>query len=179
VKLRGYRIELGEIESVMMQHPVVDQATVVVKKQDNNELLVGYYTADHQIESQEFKNYLLKKLPDFMVPAVFELIDHIPLTPNGKVNRKALENRKVNIVSSVEYIAPRNETEQQIADIWQELLHLDQIGVNDNFFELGGHSLLATRVISKLNKTFQTNLSVIHSKYCCSAFTCSRGSRRK
>ncbi|MBT4836028.1 MAG: amino acid adenylation domain-containing protein [Methylococcales bacterium] len=152
VKLRGLRIELGEIESILRQQSAVKDAVTIVK----DERLVAYVVLEtEEVKQSDLKKALRDRLPAYMVPHAFMLIDHIPLSPNGKVDRKALPEPDYTQDDEKEKVLPRNETETKIAEIWQEVLKLDQIGVYDNFFELGGHSLLATQLISRIRQTFQ------------------------
>lgn len=163
VKVRGFRIELGEIEAVLNQHPGV-QASVVVLRDDepNNQRLVAYGVPhpEQDITVDEVRGFLKQKLPDYMVPSAFVLLEALPLTPNGKVDRRALpslpEGQRPEL--NVGYVMPRTEMEQAVADIWQDILDIEQVGVYDNFFDLGGHSLLATQLISRYRQAFQVEL---------------------
>ncbi len=164
IKLRGFRIELGEIEAVLSQHPAVQHSVVMVREdQPGNQQLVGYIISDRKSMSVaeqersaeqnlvvELKRSLRQKLPDYMVPSLFMMLDAFPLTPNGKANRRALP--APTFERSEKAVAPRNETEQKLVEIWQALLGIQEIGIRDNFFELGGHSLLAVRMITEIGK---------------------------
>ena len=158
VKIRGYRIELGEIESVISQSGLVQQA-VVLAKEDNsgNKRLVGYVVPSGTFDKQAVQNYLGTKLPEYMVPGLWVELESIPLTANGKIDKKALPDPELTDMVN-EYVAPRNETEAKLAEIWQELLEVDEIGIEDNFFDLGGHSLLAIRLVSAVRKAFGAEL---------------------
>jgi len=158
VKIRGYRIELGEIESVLNQSEQVSQGVVLAKNDSNgNNRLVGYVVPEGLFDKEAIREYLNTKLPEYMVPAMWVELDSLPLTPNGKIDRKALPDPELrNTVKS--YVAPRNETEAALAGIWQELLEVEEIGIEDDFFELGGHSLLAIRVVSAIRKVFGLEL---------------------
>ncbi|MBZ5526231.1 MAG: amino acid adenylation domain-containing protein, partial [Acidobacteriia bacterium] len=167
VKVRGYRIELGEIEIQLNQHPEIQESAVIAQGQDANKQLIAFYraketTADHIVElpSEELRTHLSRTLPEYMAPAAFVSLAAIPLTPNGKVDRRALVRMEVDIVSGEAYVAPRNQRERQLVEIWAEVLKLaaEKIGVNDNFFELGGHSLLATQVIAKIRSRLEIEL---------------------
>ena len=160
VKIRGYRVELGEIESAVATHDAVNQASVIYKKQNGEHLLIAYYTATSEVDMTELKAHVATILPEYMIPVLFNKIDEIPLTANGKADKKLLEGRSVTLRSSATFEAPTNEVESEIAKIWQDLLNVEKVGINDNFFELGGHSLLATRIISRINNKFDTNLPV-------------------
>ncbi|WP_035057026.1 non-ribosomal peptide synthetase [Andreprevotia chitinilytica] len=160
VKLRGFRIELGEIEATLMALPGVRSAVVLAREDvPGDKRLVAYVVADagQKIEVSALREQLGQRLPDYMVPAHFMLLDQLPLTPNGKVDRKALPAPERSN-DTVNFVAPRNATETQLAAIWAEVLKLDRIGIHDNFFELGGHSLLATQVSSQLRRQLGRDL---------------------
>ncbi|UAA39457.1 non-ribosomal peptide synthase/polyketide synthase [Paraneptunicella aestuarii] len=163
VKIRGFRIELGEIESRLNLHPEIKESVVVAQGKTGNKQLIAFYLgkdAEVALDHTELKALLQQALPEYMLPTTFVRLDSIPLTPNGKVDRLALENLDVNLESKQAYVAPRNDTEQRLVDIWAEVLNLEpeKIGVKDSFFELGGHSLLATQVIVKIRSQFEINL---------------------
>ena len=162
VKVRGFRIELGEIEAVLIGHEQVKDVAVIAREdQPGNKRLTAYLvkTGEDQPEVNDLRDYLRERLPDYMVPAAFVYLDELPLTPNGKLDRKALPAPEFSRDSlSSEYVAPRNEPEEQLVGIVKELLELDKVGVYDNFFELGGHSLLATQFMSRLRETFEVEL---------------------
>ena len=154
VKLRGLRIELGEIDCQLKLISGVKDAITVVR----NDVLVGYVLSSREFDAEQAKDKLRHTLPEFMVPATVVSVPVWPLTPNGKIDRKALP--EPDLCGAVEYVAPRNESEQQIADIWCQVLKLPEISVKANFFESGGHSLLATQVVSRVRKAFNVELSV-------------------
>jgi amino acid adenylation domain-containing protein len=169
VKIRGFRIELGEIEAVLSQHPDV-RSTVVIARQDysNDKRLVAYIVPELDKQqttknlNQHLRDYLSKSLPNYMLPSAFVILDKLPLTPNGKVDRKALPMPDtVRPELELVYQPPQTEIEKTIADIWQEVLHVENVGIYDNFFELGGHSLLLVQVHSKLQKIFQKDLLLV------------------
>jgi acyl carrier protein len=161
VKIRGYRIELGEIENVLRQSDLVKQAVVVAKEdKQTGKRLVGYVIAKGVLDKQAIISHLLSKLPDYMVPSIWVEIESMPLTSNGKINRKALPDPDVTEILSKQYVAPCNETEEKLAAIWKELLGIDRVGIFDNFFELGGHSLLAIRAITIIRKEFSLNIPI-------------------
>ncbi|MBD2741472.1 non-ribosomal peptide synthetase [Coleofasciculus sp. FACHB-1120] len=163
VKVRGFRIELGEIEAVLSQHPAVQQ-TVVIAREDNSSYknLVAYVVpmpAEAATTPLQLRSFLKEKLPDYMVPSAFVLLEAIPLTPNGKIDRRLLNTLgKINPYLEKNFVAPRTPIEQAVADIYAQILNLQQVGCSDNFFELGGHSLLAMQVTSRLRETFQVEL---------------------
>ena len=161
VKVRGFRIELGEIESELQLCSLVNAAVVAVKPDLNgNSRLIGYIIPEGDFDKEAIIAYLKGKLPEHMVPGILLPIDKIPLTPNGKVDRKALPEPDNNALTTGNYVAPRNTLEENLALIWQDLLSISKVGVHDDFFELGGHSLLAMRVISALRKTLQAEIAV-------------------
>jgi amino acid adenylation domain-containing protein len=153
VKLRGFRIELGEIEAVLCRHDAVRDAIVVAHEQR----LVAYVVGE--AETSQLRNYLQERLPDYMLPGAWVKLDALPLSVNGKVDRKALpapDSQRPELSSA--YIAPRSAIERDIAAVWQEVLGIEHVGVNDNFFDLGGHSLQAAQVHGKLREKFEKNL---------------------
>ena len=168
VKIRGFRIELEEIESVLGRHPSVRE--VVVQALEDGDasavLRTGKQLVAYVVPKQEsvpaineLRSYLKEKLPEYMIPSAFVLLDTVPLTSNGKVDRKALPAPEQNRRDPEEsYVAPRTPVEEMLAEIWAELLKLETIGIYDNFFDLGGHSLLATQVNSRIRETLQAEL---------------------
>ncbi|PYG87831.1 amino acid adenylation domain-containing protein [Ruminiclostridium sufflavum DSM 19573] len=159
IKIRGYRVELGEIESCLLRHESVREAVVAVRQENNGlKSLIAYIVSEGSISANELKSYLGKELPDYMVPSFFVMLDSIPVTANGKVDRNALPEPDRSIVASGEYEAPGNLTEERLAGIWQSILGIDRIGVNDYFFDLGGDSIKAIQVVSSVNKEFNAEL---------------------
>jgi amino acid adenylation domain-containing protein len=161
VKIRGFRIELGEIEAVLGQHPGIEESVVIVREDvPGDKRLVGYLIANQEPVPTvgELRSFLKQKLPDYMVPSAFVELEAMPLTPNRKVDRKALPKPETDSSLEQGYVAPRTEAEQKIAAVWQEVLNRERVGVNDDFFNLGGHSLLATQVMSRINKLFNIQL---------------------
>ena len=163
VKIRGYRIELGEIEAVLDQHPAVKETVVVLRERDSSgdKDLCAYFIPrqDSNPWVTDLRGFLRQKVPEYMMPAVFIAIDTLPLTPNGKVDRSRLpppDSSRPNLEGT--FVAPRTEIEELVAQVWREVLKLENIGVYDNFFDLGGHSLLATQVVSRLRKNFDIDL---------------------
>jgi len=159
VKIRGYRIELGEIETIVKQQPQVRECVVIVYEPSINEKhLVAYVTTavDGPLNSSIVKESLRKKLPIYMVPTIFVVLDALPLTLNGKVNRRALPQPVIE--RSEIYVAPSTPTEFLLAHIWADVLHLEQVGIQDDVFALGAHSLLATRIISRIRTAFQIDI---------------------
>lgn len=163
VKLRGFRIELGEIEAILSQHPQVKQAIVKVREDHPGEkLLVAYALATKEgVSNAEVRNFMQQKLPHYMLPSIFVILDELPLTPTGKVDRRALPAPERELSDlNVELVAPRTSTEVKLVAIWAEVLERQQVGINDNFFELGGHSLLATQLMFRVREAFEIDISL-------------------
>ncbi len=162
VKVRGFRIELGEIEALIHQYPAVQETVVVVGEDSgDSKRLVAYVVpqTEQTLTVSKLRDFLESKLPSYMIPGTFVIIEALPLTPNGKVDRKALSALDTIRPESEEtFVAPQTLVEKQLANIWMQVLSLENIGINDNFFELGGHSLLATQVTSRINKIFDVEL---------------------
>jgi amino acid adenylation domain-containing protein len=157
VKVRGYRIELAEVESALQEHPEVREAVVVARDAGaGDKRLVAYVTAREGdgLEAQALRAALKERLPEYMVPSAVVVLDSLPLTPSGKVNRKALPAPDLAAGGREDFVAPRTATEQGVASLFAEVLGLERVGLHDHFFELGGHSLLATRVMSRLRGAF-------------------------
>ena len=154
VKIRGFRIELGEIESVLNQYPQVKDAIVIVREDElKTKRLYGYFIPKTEaLTSQEFRQFIQDRLPDYMIPAFLISLESFPLTPNGKVDRRALPIPEINPNQLENYVTPSTKNEQILAQIWQEVLGLKTISINDNFFELGGDSILAIQIIAKANQ---------------------------
>ena len=156
VKIRGFRIELGEIEARLLSHPGVREAVVLAREEEGGEKrLVAYYTAapgSEEIGAEALRSHLSSALPDYMVPAAYVRLDEFPLTPNGKLDRKALPAPEGDAYTRSVYEAPVGAVEEAIASIWSEVLGIERIGRHDNFFELGGHSLLAVRVLARMRR---------------------------
>ncbi|EPH1497204.1 amino acid adenylation domain-containing protein, partial [Pseudomonas aeruginosa] len=169
VKIRGFRIELGEIEARLREHPAVREAVVVAQPGAVGQQLVGYVVAqapavadspEAQAECRaQLKTALRERLPEYMVPSHLLFLARMPLTPNGKLDRKGLPQPDASLLQQV-YVAPRSDLEQQVAGIWAEVLQLQQVGLDDNFFELGGHSLLATQVIGRLRERLHLEVPI-------------------
>jgi amino acid adenylation domain-containing protein len=163
VKVRGFRIELGEIESVLGQYPAVRQSVVLAQETGLSErALVAYVVADLTGDDADraLRSFLHERLPEYMVPAGFVFLEEMPLTPNGKIDRRTLLARGASFSAREDFVAPRNPVEDSLAGIWAQVLRADRIGVYDNFFELGGQSLLATQVVSRIREAFGVELPV-------------------
>jgi amino acid adenylation domain-containing protein len=164
VKLRGYRIELGEIEVVLERQPGIQQAVVVLQEvAPGDQRLTAYVVArgGAAIDPAALREALSRQLSDYMLPSAFVRLNALPLTPNKKVDRKALSARPFEIPISTVYVPPRNGAEQKVAAIWQDLLRTDRIGVTDNFFDLGGYSLLVVQLQNRLRRQFQKEISLV------------------
>jgi amino acid adenylation domain-containing protein len=160
VKIRGFRVEPAEIEAMIKQYPSVKQNVVLpYDDQSGEKRLAAYVVAEKPIKAEDLRAFLLQQLPEYMVPSAFLMLDSIPLTPNGKVDMRALPSAEQG-QSQVEreFINPRNPEEEKVIAIWTEVLKLDRVSVNDNFFELGGHSLLATQIISRIRNVFRVQM---------------------
>ncbi|MEW6367293.1 MAG: amino acid adenylation domain-containing protein [Acidobacteriota bacterium] len=162
VKIRGFRIELGEIEACLAEHPDVQDCVVLAREDDPGEKrLVAYLVPreGHRRPSGDVRAWLRAKLPEYMVPAAFVMLDSLPLTPNGKVDRDALPAPEGDAADAGRAFAgPRTPVEEVVAGIWADVLKLDRIGIHDSFFDLGGHSLLATQVISRVRQALRVDL---------------------
>ena len=161
VKIRGHRIELGEIESQLLRHEAIKEGVILAKEDtEGNKYLCAYIVCNEALTIQELKGYLSKQLPDYMIPSYFISLPKIPLTLNGKVDRKALPEPDGSITSGEEYEAPENEIEERVALVWQEVLGLEKVGTNQKFFSLGGDSIKAIKLVSSMNKVFGTNIKI-------------------
>jgi amino acid adenylation domain-containing protein/thioester reductase-like protein len=160
VKIRGFRIELGEIEAVLAQHPLVKSSAVIVREiQPGNKQLIAYVvTEDHSNIQQDLRSFLKQNLPDYMLPAFFVRLAELPLTPTGKINRRALSALMLELNHEIDYILPRNPLEQKLAEIWCQVLGLEKVSVEENFFNLGGHSLATIQIISRIRETLKIDL---------------------
>ncbi|WP_298739283.1 amino acid adenylation domain-containing protein, partial [uncultured Chitinophaga sp.] len=162
VKIRGYRIEPGEIESCLKVFTGITDAVVIVKNNKAAEKeLVAYLVVAEPINIVALRDHLSKQLPFYMLPDHYVQLDALPFNVNGKIDKKQLPDPEgISVAGGVEYIAPRNETEKQLVNIWQELLGRERISVKDNFFDIGGHSLRATRLMSQIYKIFEVKISL-------------------
>ncbi|MDQ1351784.1 MAG: hypothetical protein QG657_2089, partial [Acidobacteriota bacterium] len=159
VKIRGFRIELGEIENQLMKYPGVKEAVVLAQEERGDKYLCAYIVSDREHEISVYREYLLLKLPDYMIPSAFVQLEKIPVTPNGKIDRRALP--KPGLKAGDNYVAPVNDVERKLVDLWSEVLDRQahvSIGIDDNFFQLGGHSLNATILAAKIHKEFDVRI---------------------
>ncbi len=158
VKIRGYRVEPAEIESALREHTEVGEVLIVVHEPETGDRRLAAYVVPrngHAPESRDLRGFLKERLPEFMVPSAYVVLDRLPLTPNGKIDRAALpapDSQRRNAEPQDDYGLPQTEMEQVIAEVWRELLHIEHVTVFDNFLDLGGHSLLGMEVIAHVKK---------------------------
>ncbi|MGL4343557.1 MAG: amino acid adenylation domain-containing protein, partial [Cellulosilyticaceae bacterium] len=161
VKIRGLRIELGEIEARLEEYEGINEVAVTVRKDDQgSQYLCGYYTGPETLSVETLRKHITQKLPDYMVPAYFTKLDTMPLSANGKLDRKALPAPQMQVVTGTEYVKPKTETQKHIASIWESLLGQDKVGIKDNFFDLGGNSLLLVRMHGEIEKVYPNTVRV-------------------
>jgi amino acid adenylation domain-containing protein len=165
VKIRGFRIEPAEIRAALAEHWNVREVTIMVREDSpGDKRLVAYLVAERQPppSTNELRRFLNNKLPDHMIPSSFNVLDALPLMPNGKIDQQALLAAvEVSAGLEVAYLEPQSEVEQNIARVWQELLHVEKVGIEDNFFDLGGHSLLMIKLQNRLQKVINKDISLI------------------
>ncbi len=151
VKIRGYRIELGEIENRLLMHPEISEALVLANEdQEGHKALCAYLVASREVEVSELRAFLIQDMPNYMVPSYFVTLDKMPMTSNGKIDRKALPEPAKLMMKGQSYLAPRNEVEERLKDIWEKVLGIENIGIENPFFELGGDSIKAIQVSARL-----------------------------
>ncbi|MCP4151239.1 MAG: AMP-binding protein, partial [bacterium] len=162
VKIRGFRIELEEIQKRLLNHPQINEAVVLARQSiDEDNFLCAYYAAPGPQQPEPgLKDFLSRFLPGYMIPSFFIKLERIPLTPNGKIDRKALSQLQIPKLQSQTYTAPRNEIEKKMTGIWSDILEIptEEIGIDNDFFQIGGHSLKATTLVSKIHKEFNVKL---------------------
>lgn len=161
VKIRGHRIELGEIEAAMHNVETVQKAAVTAREaEDGLKQLCAYYVSDKPIAAAQLREQLSSELPDYMVPSYFVRLEHMPLTSNGKINRKALPAPEASLQQTAEYVPPGNEVESKLTDLWQEVLGISRAGIKHNFFDLGGNSIRAAALAARIHKELDVNLTL-------------------
>ncbi|MBD0378727.1 non-ribosomal peptide synthetase [Paenibacillus sedimenti] len=159
VKIRGHRIEIGEIETRLLQHPMIHEVTVIaLEDAQAQKYLCAYLVSDTELMVSELRMHLGLELPAYMIPSHFVQLDKMPITGNGKIDRRALPKPTGAAVTGREYMPPSTETEEKLVMIWQDILEQERIGVQDNFFELGGHSLKAMQIISRVHQLLSVEL---------------------
>jgi acyl carrier protein len=165
IKLHGFRIEPGEVEAVLGSHPAVAEVVVVAREdREGDRRLVAYLVAcpgESEPPALELRAVAAKRLPGYMIPAQLVFLPALPRTSHGKIDRRALPAPPSTRPGDMPYRAPRRSVERAVAEIWQEVLGVDRVGVEDNFFDLGGRSLLLVRVHSRLKQRFQAEVSMI------------------
>jgi acyl carrier protein len=166
VKIRGFRIELGEIEARLLEHPGILEAAVLAREdRPGFKRLVAYWVATDAVSGgpsvESIRQSLLQRLPDYMVPSVFERMEQLPLTPNGKVDRKALPAPPDAPARAANHDGPLGEMEEKLANLWANLLEVEHVGLDDNFFDLGGHSMLALQLRAAMQTQLGVELSVV------------------
>jgi amino acid adenylation domain-containing protein len=162
VKIRGFRIELGEVETILRLHPAIADAVVTAPENAFGEKRLAAYVVSRNgpPSTSDLREFMETRLPSYMVPGSYTLLSRLPLTANGKIDLRQLPAPEAVSLPPQKYVPPRNEDEQRLADIWKEVLTLNQVGIEDNFFELGGDSLSATRVFARINRAFSANISL-------------------
>jgi acyl carrier protein len=162
VKIRGFRIELEEIETRLLNHPHIKEAVVLAEENEHhNTSLCAYIAADDQLNVSGLREYLSLQLPDYMIPSFFKQLDRIPLTANGKVDRKALRSSGTSLEVGVKFIPPQSLTQIKIAGIWKEILQLEEVGIHDNFFDIGGTSMDVIKVNARIKKELAREIPLI------------------
>ncbi|MFK7786611.1 MAG: amino acid adenylation domain-containing protein, partial [Crocinitomicaceae bacterium] len=162
VKIRGYRIELGEIEHALQQHESITDTVVIARSNEEgvNEL-VAYMVSIQEETVADLRSFLSQQLPDYMLPSYYVQLDELPLNNNGKVDKKALpQHENTGIATGVEYVAPRNEIEEKLINIWQKILKKESIGVKEDFFNLGGNSIKAMKIIGAIQDEFDHTMEI-------------------
>ncbi|HYC27905.1 MAG TPA: amino acid adenylation domain-containing protein, partial [Chitinophagaceae bacterium] len=161
VKIRGYRIEPGEIEAVLLQCELVNQAVVLAKASENGEKrLLAYVVPQGTLDNEAILDFLRARLPDHMIPSALIPMESMPLTSNGKIDKRNLPDPNLQELLKDQYVAPRTEQENRLAAIWMDLLEVKRVGITDDFFELGGHSLLAMRLIAAMRSELKAEVSI-------------------
>ncbi|WP_332606556.1 amino acid adenylation domain-containing protein [Bacillus spizizenii] len=161
VKIRGHRIELGEVEAAMHKVEAIQKAVVIAREEEDGlQQLCAYYVSNKPITIAEIREQLSQELPDYMIPSHYVQLEQLPLTSNGKINRKALPAPEVSLEQIAEYVPPGNEVESKLAALWQEVLGIHRVGIKHNFFDLGGNSIRATALAARIHKELDVNLSV-------------------
>jgi acyl carrier protein len=162
VKYHGHRVELNEIKRALNRHPQIrDSVVVVARDKTGNDAMVAYYVSRQELDSAELHQFLTGSIIEETIPNVFVHLRKLPLTLNGKLNLRALPTLdEVKQRAQHTYVAPRNQIEEQLAEIWKQVFGVERVGIHDNFFELGGHSLIATQVIGRVRQALHTELLV-------------------
>ena len=161
VKIRGHRVELGEIENELIKNSSIKDVAVIAKQEVSGTYnICAYIVSEEDIDLEKVKDELGNVLPKYMLPTFYIKLDKMPLTKNGKIDKKALPEPDINIINNTKYEGPRNDIESKIVELWQEVLGIDKVSISDNFFEIGGNSLKVMHVINSINKMFNSNISI-------------------
>jgi amino acid adenylation domain-containing protein len=164
VKIRGFRIELGEIEAVLGRHPAIRETVVVAREDISQEKeLVAYLVArqEQSLDLNDVRDFLRAQVPEYMIPTSFVMLDALPLTPSGKVERQSLPApRRSETDETVSYVEPRTPVELKLAEIWEQVLKRPKVGIRNNFFDIGGHSLVGVQIITRINESFKTRVKI-------------------
>ncbi|HYE54578.1 MAG TPA: non-ribosomal peptide synthetase, partial [Chitinophagaceae bacterium] len=160
VKIRGFRIELGEIESQLLNHPAVKEAVVSAYEKEGSKYLVAYYVTGKEIETAQLRAFMQARLPDYMVPTYYVYLQSLPLTSNGKLDKKALPAPEIRVVE--QSAKPKNHAQKALVKIWSDILSVDEsrIGIHTNFFDVGGNSLKLVKMVDKINHHFKSDITV-------------------
>ena len=162
VKIRGQRIELEEIEMRLSRYPGIKEAAVIAKEDKNKiKFLSAYLVTGKKVEVADIRDYLIQNLPDYMVPGQYIELERMPLTPNGKVDRKKLRDMTTGVKIETQYVPPRNELDEQLTRIWQEEFELEKVGIKDNYFNIGGDSIRSIRLVNVMNDTMGYSLKIV------------------
>ncbi len=164
IKIRGLRVEIGEVEEVLMQHPLIKEAVVLAKKDKSGEnILIGYYvrSMEDTFSIEELQTSMLRKLPDYMIPTIFIEVKELPLSPNGKIDRKLLPEPNFTIINDTwSIVEPNNEIQRKLVEIWKKVLQIDRVGIENNFFSVGGHSFLVMTLIAAIEKELHVKVKL-------------------
>lgn len=160
VKVRGFRVEPGEVENVLVEHPSIESGVVIAREFKIGKQLVAFYKSSEQLQENDLKKFLLKRLPEYMIPVLFVQLDVIPMTPGGKVNRRLLHEHKIDLAERTTYVAPNNPTQQKMVAIWENVTGAEKLGITHNFFEIGGNSIMATQLVSRINKEMNQEITI-------------------
>jgi thioesterase domain-containing protein/acyl carrier protein len=159
VKVRGHRIELGEVVSVLKKMPAIDNALALVREHNGEYQIVAYLVTQNSPSVRDVREFLGQQLPHYMIPAAYLFLAAFPLTPNGKIDRQALPSpNEATLQVATEFVAPTDDLEREIAELWSKTLKLPQVSITEDFFELGGHSLLAVKIFSEIDTNYGVNL---------------------
>ncbi|WP_255293766.1 non-ribosomal peptide synthetase [Bacillus wiedmannii] len=164
IKIRGLRVEIGEVEEVLMQYPLIKEAVVLAKKDESGEnILVGYYmrSMTKEISIEELQTFMKRKLPDYMIPTIFIEVKELPLSPNGKVDRKLLPEPSFSIINNTwSIVEPSNDIQRKLVEIWKKVLQIDRVGIENDFFSVGGHSFLVMKLIAAVERELNVEVKL-------------------